>query len=199
MRRLTAEEVRDSILAVSGRLNPKMFGPSVFPEIQAEVLASESVPGKGWGKSSPEEQLRRSIYVHEKRSLPLPLLEAFDLGETDRTNPVRFSTTQPTQSLQMLNGPFLNEQAAALAARLRKEAGSDVRQQVRLALNLVTDRPPRDEEVDRGVKLIATLRSRDGASAETALRLFCLMALNLNEFIYARLSVTGAIDHDASK
>jgi mono/diheme cytochrome c family protein len=184
MRRLTAEEVRDSILAVSGRLNSKMFGPSVFPEIQAEVLAGESVPGKGWGKSSPEDQSRRSIYVHEKRSLPLPLLEAFDLGETDRTNPVRFSTTQPTQSLQMLNGPFLNEQTAALAARLRKEAGGDVRQQVRLALNLVTDRPPRDEEIERGMKLIETLRSRDGASEEAALRLFCLMTLNLNEFIY---------------
>ena len=114
----------------------------------------------------------------------MPLLEAFDLGETDRSNPVRFSTTQPTQSLQMLNGAFLNDQAAALAARLRKEAGGDVRQQVRMALNLVTYRPPDESEIERGVQLIETLRSRDQASEETALRLFCLMALNMNEFVY---------------
>jgi mono/diheme cytochrome c family protein len=184
MRRLTAEEIRDSILAVSGTLNPKMFGPSIYPELPPEVLASQSVPGRNWGKSSPEEQSRRSIYIHEKRSLLMPLLEAFDLGETDRSNPVRFSTTQPTQSLQMLNGLFLNDQAAALAARLRKEAGGDVRQQVRLALILVTSRPPDESEIARGVKLIETLRSRDQASEETALRLFCLMALNMNEFVY---------------
>ena len=103
---------------------------------------------------------------------------------SDRSNPVRFSTTQPTQSLQMLNGVFLNDQAAALAARLRKEAGGDVRAQVRLALNLVTSRPPQDAEIARGMALIQTLRSRDQASEETALRLFCLMALNLNEFVY---------------
>src|SRR5205814_2867905 len=68
MRRLTGEEIRDSILAVSGNLNLKMFGPSVYPEIPPEVLAGQSVPGRGWGKSSPEEQARRSIYIHAKRS-----------------------------------------------------------------------------------------------------------------------------------
>jgi len=184
MRRLTAEEVRDSMLAVSGRLNPKMFGPSIYPDMPAEVLAGQSRPGENWGKSTVEEQSRRSIYIHEKRSLLAPILEAFDLSETDRSNPVRFSTTQPTQALQMLNGRFLNEQAAALAARLQKEAGDDVKRQVRLALNLVADRPPQDAEVERGVRLIERLRSRDGASQETALRLFCLMTLNLDEFVY---------------
>ena len=69
MRRLTAEEIRDSILAVSGNLNLKMFGPSVYPEIPKEVLAGQSVPGRGWNKSPPEEQNRRSVYIHVKRSL----------------------------------------------------------------------------------------------------------------------------------
>ena len=184
MRRLTAEEIRDSILAVSGSLNLQMYGLSVYPEMPAEVLASQSRPGNGWDKSSPEEQVRRSVYIHVKRSLPVPLLDAFDVGENDRSNPVRFVTTQPTQALQMLNSRFVNEQASALAARLHKEAGADVTAQVRLALNLATQRPPRDADVERGVKLIARLKGRDGASDEQALRLFCLMVLNLNEFVY---------------
>ncbi len=127
MRRLSGEEIRDSILAVSGNLNLKMFGPSVYPEIPREVLAGQSVPGRGWPVSPPPEQNRRSVYVHVKRSLLLPILESFDLAETDRTTPVRFSTTQPTQALGMLNGDFLNKQARVFAARLRKEAGTDAR------------------------------------------------------------------------
>ena len=85
MRRLTAEEIRDSILAVSGNLNLKMFGPSVYPEIPREVLAGQSVPGRGWKKSPPEEQNRRSVYIHVKRSLLYPILEIFDLAEADRS------------------------------------------------------------------------------------------------------------------
>ena len=69
MRRLTAEEIRDSILAVNGTFNPKMFGPNIFPPLPQEVLATASRPGSGWGKSSPEESARRSIYIRVKRSL----------------------------------------------------------------------------------------------------------------------------------
>ena len=116
MRRLTCEELRDSVLAVSGDLNLKMYGPGVYPKIPREVMAGQSVPGSGWGRSSPEEQARRSIYVHVKRSLLLPILESYDLAETDRSTPARFSTTQPTQALAMLNsGVSLSEQASALA------------------------------------------------------------------------------------
>ncbi len=184
MRRLSAEEVRDSILAISGTLNRKMYGPGVYPDLPAEVLASESRPGYGWGKSPPEEQARRSVYIHVKRSLLPPILESFDTAETDRSTPVRFVTTQPTQALHLLNGEFLNRQAALLAERLRREAGADVTQQVRLALSLVVTRPPSAAEVRRGVDLIAALQKEDGASADVALKYFCLMVLNLNEFVY---------------
>jgi hypothetical protein len=184
MRRLSAEEIRDSILAVSGNLNPKMYGPSVYPEIPKEVLAGQSVPGRGWPVSPPEEQNRRSVYVHVKRSLLLPILDSFDLAETDRTTPVRFSTTQPTQALGMLNSEFLNKQARAFAARLRKEAPEGAAAQVRLGLSLATSRTPTEAEIQRGVRFMEALRSRDGASAEAALDMFCLLVLNLNEFVY---------------
>jgi hypothetical protein len=184
MRRLTAEEIRDSILAVNGSLNSKMFGPSIYVEIPKEVLAGQSVPGKNWGKSSPEDQARRSIYIHVKRSLITPILESFDLAETDRSTPTRFSTVQPTQALGMLNSDFLNRQAEVLAARLRKEAGDDLRKQVRLALSLVTSRTPTNAEVKRGVHLIESLKAEEKATPEIALKYFCLMALNLNEMVY---------------
>jgi mono/diheme cytochrome c family protein len=184
MRRLTAEEVRDSVLAISGSFSPKMYGPGVYPELPAEVLASQSMPGKGWGRSSPEDQGRRSVYVHVKRSLLMPILEGFDLAETDRSSPVRFSTTQPTQALAMLNGDFLNAQAVILADRLRREAGDDVAAQVRLALRLATAREPGPAEVRRGVALVESLRTRAGLAPDSARKALALMALNLNEFLY---------------
>src|SRR5205814_456914 len=110
MRRLSGEELRDSIHAVNGRLNTKMYGPGIYPEISAEVLAGQSVPGAGWGKSSPEEQARRSVYIHVKRSLITPLLADFDFADTDSSCAARFATTQPTQALGMLNGEFLHAQ-----------------------------------------------------------------------------------------
>ncbi len=184
MRRLTAEELRDSILAVSGDLNLKMYGPSIYPDLPRAVLATESMPGHGWGHSPPEEQARRSVYVYVKRSLLTPILENFDLAETDRTSPVRFATTQPTQALTLLNSEFMQKQAALFAERLRREAGPDVGKQVRLGLSLATSRPPTDEEVKRGLDLIDALQRKDGMTPEAALKTFCLMAMNLNEFMY---------------
>ena len=117
MRRLGAEEIRDSMLAIGGTLNLAMYGPGVYPEISPEVLAGQSVPGSGWGHSSPEEQARRSIYIHVKRSLTAPVLSEFDFCETDGSCAARFTTTQPAQALSLLNGRFAHRQAAALAAR----------------------------------------------------------------------------------
>ncbi len=184
MRRLTAEEVRDSILMLSGTLNLKMYGPGVYSEVPKEVQAGQSMPGSGWGTSPFAEQCRRSVYIHVKRSLLTPILESFDTAETDRSTPVRFVTTQPTQALALLNGAFVNKQAGLFADRLRREAGNDAGKQVRLALTLATARPPSDAEVRRGLNLIADLKTRDGISDEAALKYFCLVVLNLNEFSY---------------
>ncbi len=184
MRRLSAEEIRDSILAISGNINLKMFGPGVYPPIAKEILAGQSVPGRGWPTSKPEDAARRSVYVHVKRSLILPILEAFDFAETDRTTPVRFTSTQPTQALSLLNGDFMNSQAKIFAERLKKEAGNDSAAQVRRGLYLATARMPTDAEVRRGVGLIETLMREDRINADAALQAFCLVVLNLNEVMY---------------
>ncbi|MBS0206423.1 MAG: DUF1549 domain-containing protein [Planctomycetes bacterium] len=184
MRRLSAEELRDSVLAVDGRLNLAMYGPGVYPEISDEVKAGQSNPGSGWGKSSPEEQARRSIYVHVKRSLVLPILSDFDFADTDSSCAARFVTTQPTQALAMLNSKFLNDQAAEFARRLRREAGDDVRKQAILGFRLALCRDPDSALVDRGLKLIDALKTKHGKTPEQALDQFCLMVLNLNEFMY---------------
>lgn len=184
MRRLTAEEIRDSTLWISGAPNRKMFGPGVYVTLPKEILAGQSVPGQGWGNAPADEQLRRSIYIHVKRSLLTPVLAGFDLAETDRSTPVRFATTQPTQALGMLNGTFFNEHAVRLADRVRREAGESTEACVRRALALVTSRPPTDAEVTRGVRLIRSMQDDDGATPAVALASFCLLALNLNEFLY---------------
>jgi hypothetical protein len=161
-----------------------MYGPGVYPEIPHEVLAGQSMPGKGWGTSPLDEQHRRSVYIHVKRSLLVPILESFDAADTDRSNAVRFATTQPTQALGMINSEFLGQQAGLFAARLVREAGADVNEQVRLGLSLATSRTPSPAEISRGVRLISDFQEQDGANPETSLRYYCLLLLNLNEFVY---------------
>ena len=184
LKRLTAEEVRDSVLAADGTLNLDMFGPSIYPDIPAAVKAGQSHPGLNWNHSTPEEAARRSVYVHVKRSLQVPILQAFDSAETDRSCPVRFATVQPTQALGMMNGSFMQEEAAKLAARLQREAGEDPQKQITLAFRLVACREPTAQEISRSVDLMKKLQKQDGASPEQAMKYFCLMALNLNEFMF---------------
>ncbi len=185
-RRMTAEEVRDSMLAVSGQLDRAMHGPSVHPEIPAAVLAGQSRPGDGWPTTPAPAANRRSIYVHAKRSLRLPLIEAFDAADTDFTCPVRFQTIQPTQALTLLNGDFAVRQAASFAGDLYRVLPDDPDGRVALALWRTTQRPPRSDEVTRGAAFVESLRQSEGYDAEDALARFCLLTYNLNEFVYLR-------------
>ncbi len=184
-RRLRAEEIRDSILQVNGSLRlDRMYGPSIYPVIPEAVLAGQSRPGENWHTSSPEERSRRSIYVHLKRSLQVPMLAAFDAPDPDSSCPVRFSTTQPTQALGMLNSDFLNEQADIFARSLRQSVGDDQSRFIELALWRTCQRPPTNEDVRRGAALIESLKKDHGQTQAEAEKNFCLLALNLNEFMY---------------
>lgn len=184
MRRLTAEEVRDSILAVNGSLNRALFGPEVYPPLPPEVLATASRPHEAWGHATPEQADRRSIYIHVKRSLREPFLFAFDQAETDTPCPVRFETTVPTQSLIALNSQFMQTEAAVFAERLEREAGDDRAAQVRLALQLVLLREPGNEQVAEHVAFIDAIQQEHNLDDNTAMRMFCVVCFNLNEFMY---------------
>ncbi len=182
-RRLTAEELRDSILAVNGTLQLGLGGPSIYPTMPAEVLATSSRPEAAWGQSTPLEAARRSLYIFVKRSLLLPFLTAHDLADTDATCPVRFVTTQPTQALTMLNGAFLHEEAAKFARRLEAEA-PELDERIRRGLGLVVQRPVREREVLRATELYRDLMQDHGLDAQRAFERLCLVFLNLNEFVY---------------
>ncbi len=184
MRRLSGEEVRDTILAVSGSLNLKQFGPSTYPKIPQEVLAGQSVPGQGWPASPPDEAHRRSVYAHVKRSLRVPILVGFDQPDPDSSCPVRYVTTVPTQSLGLLNGEFANEQAEAFAKRLQKDAPNDLAAQVARAIRLTTGRVPAANEIKADVAFVARVKEKHQLDDLKALTQFCLLCLNANEFVY---------------
>ncbi|MEO6596963.1 MAG: DUF1553 domain-containing protein [Planctomycetota bacterium] len=182
-RRLTAEEVRDSMFAVAGGLNDELGGPSVFPPLPAAVLATASRPDEAWGEATPTQACRRSLYVHVKRSLQEPLLASFDRADTDGSCPVRFATVQPTQALILLNGDFSQQRARALAQRVSGET-KGLRAQLELGLQFVTQRPARVADVERLCVLAADLRRDFGRTEAEALQRCCLVLLNCNEFLF---------------
>jgi len=183
MRRLTAEELRDSILATAGRLDLRTGGASIYPKIPEEVRAGLSMPKAGWPTTPPDQENRRSIYIHVKRSLQVPILGQHDQADTDNSCPVRYTTTVPTQALGMLNGTFTNEAAAAFATRLKREA-PDLEGRVRRAIRLTAGRDPANDEVTKDVAFIRDLQAKSSLTDVQALQQYCLLVLNTNEFVY---------------
>jgi hypothetical protein len=121
LRRLEAEAVRDSILAISGRLNPTPGGRGFFPHLSGEVLAGGSRPGTDWEVATPAEQSRRSLYAYVRRTSPVPFLETLDYANYYSPLTERPVTTVAPQALLLLNDDFMREQAEAFAARLWRE------------------------------------------------------------------------------
>lgn len=181
-RRLTAEEVRDSMLQVAGVLSRKMHGPSVYIPLPEEVLATSSTKGGKWGKSSPEESNRRSVYVKVKRSLVPPELTNFDFADTDGPCPVRFTTTVPTQALGQLNSEHVGRNARSLVARL--SSLPDDESKVRRAFEWALSREASEDEVKRSLEFLQTQRDELGMSPEKALQRFAVAIFNLNEFLH---------------
>ncbi|MBM4072594.1 MAG: DUF1553 domain-containing protein [Planctomycetes bacterium] len=177
-RRLEVEAIRDSMLAVSGQLNGKMYGPWMYPEVPKDALAGSSDPDKIWRPFDETEASRRTVYAHIKRSFVVPLLEVLDLCDTTRTSEKRLVTTVAPQALTLFNGSFANRQAAHFAARLQREAGDNRERQVRHAYELALCRPPTEPEMQRMLRFLAE------GTDQRALVQMCRVILNLNEFVY---------------
>ena len=195
--RLEVEAIRDSMLAVSGKLNRKMYGPSTYLYVPKEALDGHSDPGKIWKPFDETEASRRTVYAFIKRSMVVPILEVLDLCDSTRSSERRNVTSVPTQALTLFNGNFVNRQAKHLAARLQREAGADADKQIDRAWMLALCRPPRADESRIMQQFLAneTQAVRDEAKkrnenvSETdarqwALIQMCRVIFNLNEFVY---------------
>ena len=175
-RRLEAEAIRDSILFISGRLNPERGGPSIFPPLPQDMedLSRPTRPGGAmWEPNENESDARRrSIYIFQRRSLPFPMMASFDAPVFNESCERRSVTTTPLQALSMMNGRLVNEEATHLAARVKREAGSGRREQVARLFEIALSRPP-----DR-----AELRRFSGFDAP--LEAICRVVLNSNELLF---------------
>jgi hypothetical protein len=194
-RRLEVEAIRDSMLAVSGKLNRTMYGPSMHPFVPKEALAGHSDPDKIWPTFDESTASRRTVYAHIKRSMVVPLLETLDLCDHARPSDRRAVTTVAPQALMLFNGDFVNRQARHLAERLVREVGDDPAKQVERAYLLALCRPPTERERQTMLRFLehetASLRNEaSGASTSQdatrshAQRQLCRVILNLNEFVY---------------
>ncbi|HEX5446905.1 MAG TPA: DUF1549 and DUF1553 domain-containing protein, partial [Pirellulales bacterium] len=173
-RRLAAEEIRDAMLAIAGKLNLKAGGPSVVTPVEADLVDLLYKPSQWSVTPDRGEHFRRSIYLLAKRNLRLPFMEVFDQPDAQTSCALRESSTHAPQALELLNGTLANELADALAERLLREAGADASRQIELAFRLIAGRRPSETEAGRA---LAFVRSEP-------LREFALAMLNLNAFLY---------------
>jgi hypothetical protein len=178
-RRLEGEAIRDSVLSVTGKLNPRMGGIPVKVPIEKEIydlIFSEAEPDNLWPLLPDEsEHNRRSLYLLNKRTVRLPLLANFDQPDTMTSCPVRPTSTHALQALSLMNSDFMHLQSGAFAKRLESECGPDRACQIRRAYKLTLARTPKAIEM----KMATDFLTGDGSMPD-----FCLALLNRNEFIY---------------
>ena len=162
-RRLAAEQIRDAILSVTGKLDLKAGGPSVD--------AKES---------------RRSVYTKVIRNTRDTLLDVFDAPETFSSVAQRNVTTSPTQALLMINSPFMQQRGLDFATRLLKEHPQDENARIDTAFRLAFSRPPTPAQADQVRAFLADQAKRVQANDRqlAALAELCLVLLNVNEFVY---------------
>ncbi len=199
--RLDAESIRDASLAVSGLLNEKMGGPSVFPELPDGAIK----PRGGWKvNDDAAERNRRSVYIFVRRNARYPMLEAFDMPDTHESCGRRNQTVTAPQAMELLNSKVSLEWAEAFAGRVLKASGGDRNAAVDMAYRLAYGRHPdgseRDtvltflakqqqliaERIAAGEKIALPSAMPDGydRGAAAAMVDFCQMLLNSNEFVY---------------
>ncbi len=171
-RRLEAETLRDAMLAVSGRLNPQVGGPSFRPFTTTDFNATFYHP---FDKDEPEYN-RRTVYRMNVNSGKEPLLDAFDCPDPSVKTPRRATTTTPLQALGLMNGTFTQRQARLLAERAQSAARDDLPAAIQRAYRIALARPPSAAESQRALN----------AARERGLASVCWVLLNSTEFLYVR-------------
>jgi hypothetical protein len=173
-RRLDAEEIRDAMLAISGKLNRRAGGPSVLLPVDSELVGQLYKPSQWTVTPRENEQHCRSVYLIAKRNLRLPFMEVFDQPALQTSCGRRESSTHAPQALELLNGRISNTLAEAFAQRLNAEAGADASAQIVRAYWLAAGRPPTEKEQRLALEFLQT----------QPLKEFALAMFNLNAFLY---------------
>jgi mono/diheme cytochrome c family protein len=167
--RLSAENVRDQALAVSGLLTQRVGGPSVMPP-QPEGVWKSTYSDLKWQDATGPNRYRRALYTYWKRTSPYPAMVTFDASSGEVCQIRRVRTNTPLQALVTLNDPAFVEAAGALAKRMETVDG-DIAVRIHRGFRLVLTRPPSDEETARLVALYQVLRHDFENDAESANRL----------------------------
>ncbi len=144
--RVDAEAVRDIALSVSGLLNPKIGGPSVYPP-QPDGVTALAYGMAAWPTSRGSERYRRGLYTYIKRAAPFAAFATFDMPTSEITCTRRERSNTPLQALTMLNDPVYLEASKALADRVLRESGPATEKSIRYAVRLCLGREPKPEEV----------------------------------------------------
>lgn len=177
-RRLEAEALRDSVLAVAGSLDRTMGGPGIHPYIDPRLWQASS--GRKWPGRPDEDRAtwRRSVYIFTKRTIPVPMMEVYDKPDTQQGSCSRRNrSTTSTQSLIMMNSSFIDVQSKRLAARLKEEVEPEPTKQVTRAFELAVGRAPTAKESAAAVAFLKP-------GGDDVLTDFCRTIFNLNEFAY---------------
>ena len=183
-RRLSAESIRDAMLAVSASLNHESGGPSVMPPLPQEMLSTLL---KGQWKESPlvADHYRRSIYIFARRNLRYPLFATFDRPAANCSCAVRQPSTTAVQSLTLLNSQFTQEASRRIAKQLMEGSQSRDRQIEQLYRLLESRVPSSDEIQDAQDFLIRQEKLLAGPDAALeAMTDLCRAMLNTNQFLY---------------
>lgn len=190
VRRLEAETVRDAILFLSGRLVQTPFGKPVpvSPDDVGQIVVAVDTrdsAGRPTGKVEAlgDNEFRRSIYVQVRRSMPLGVLEPFDMPRMTPNCERRTSSTAAPQALLMMNNPFVIQQAEMLATRICT-AGAELPAQVTLAWRSIFGRKPTDSELQEGVEFLTVPAESSPEIENAALNHFCQALLSSNGFLY---------------
>ncbi len=150
--RVEAELVRDIGLTASGLLSRKIGGPSVFP-LQPEGVWKNPYSNEKWNTSKGEDLYRRSLYTFIRRTSPHPAMMTFDASSRESCLVRRPRTNTPLQSLTLLNDEAAMDNARALANRMTREGGDELKAQLTYGFRLCTSRQPKAAEIARLVTL----------------------------------------------